>query len=458
MRVRTMATSLVLCSVISLLAGSAQGANRKPTVTAFDVPATSASPVPILAFTATDTDGTIAGYLVTQTSATPSASAPGWSTPAPTSYATASTGTITLYGWAKDNQGAVSAGKSDTVTIPAAPPVDDCIAVVAKSGGDFTDIQQAIDSFGGLGPDKRCLVKVLPGVYAVTAPVQMRQYVDVQGSGQENTEIRGDIPAGEDLFGCEPATLDATVKMAGHSALRDLSVTNKSDFGAVAVVFKDTVDARAERVKAVASGLGGDTGSGQYSYFAFRVEGPLTEVTLNEVYAESVSGTPNTGDSAAIGGFCGPRLEVNRSKAVIRNAWYNIGIAGAGTAGGHNQLTVRDTIIECLGDPVESHGILVESGAWADIHGTTIRVDCALVTDRGCYGVSGNGADSVSVDHSDIALSNCDPNGQLWHMVLRGTGRVASSGLSGTLFSPYGDQPWKITNCWDGNFDPIPNR
>nr|WP_136526212.1 cohesin domain-containing protein [Geomonas ferrireducens] len=94
-----------------------------PVVSAFTVPATSITTViPVSTFTATDNKA-VTGYLVTQSSTKPTAATAGWTTTAPTSYTV--TGTIsqgvttnvTLYGWAKDAAGNVSAGVSDVVAI-----------------------------------------------------------------------------------------------------------------------------------------------------------------------------------------------------------------------------------------------------------------------------------------------------------------------------------------------------
>jgi hypothetical protein len=89
-----------------------------PTVTAFTVPPTSASlTVPITKFTATD-NVKVTGYLVTQTSTKPSAApASGWTATPPTSYKCATAGNKTLYAWAKDASGNVSASKSAKVSI-----------------------------------------------------------------------------------------------------------------------------------------------------------------------------------------------------------------------------------------------------------------------------------------------------------------------------------------------------
>ena len=99
-----------------------------PTVTGFSIPATSASlTVSITTFTATDNVG-VTGYLVTESATAPSASAAGWRSSAPSSYTFTTSGTKTLYAWAKDAAGNVSTGLSATVTVTGSnpqPPTED---------------------------------------------------------------------------------------------------------------------------------------------------------------------------------------------------------------------------------------------------------------------------------------------------------------------------------------------
>ncbi len=83
-----------------------------PAVNAFSIPSTSASlTVSITSFTASDNVG-VTGYMVNESTTKPSASAAGWSATAPASYTAASAGAKTLYAWAKDAAGNVSASRS----------------------------------------------------------------------------------------------------------------------------------------------------------------------------------------------------------------------------------------------------------------------------------------------------------------------------------------------------------
>ncbi|MBI4595646.1 MAG: hypothetical protein HY730_04615 [Candidatus Tectomicrobia bacterium] len=91
-----------------------------PTVTVFEIPTTSNSLIlPITIFTATDNPGGtgIAGYLVTETITTPGAGDQRWSASAPKSYKFNEAGQKTLYTWAKDAAGNVSASESRMVEV-----------------------------------------------------------------------------------------------------------------------------------------------------------------------------------------------------------------------------------------------------------------------------------------------------------------------------------------------------
>ena len=96
------------------------GDGTRPVVSAFTIPSTSSSlTVPITTFTATD-NVAVVGYVVTESSTAPLASANGWSPTAPTSYTFTTTGNKTLYAWAKDAAGNVSTSRNDSVTVTQA--------------------------------------------------------------------------------------------------------------------------------------------------------------------------------------------------------------------------------------------------------------------------------------------------------------------------------------------------
>jgi hypothetical protein len=107
---------------VSKLQGDAD--SIAPAVDSFTATPTSTSlNIPITGFTASDNVG-VTGYLVTESSSTPSANDLGWAGTAPTTYTVAADGSYTLYPWAKDAAGNVSSvfGSPASVTVDATPP------------------------------------------------------------------------------------------------------------------------------------------------------------------------------------------------------------------------------------------------------------------------------------------------------------------------------------------------
>lgn len=107
----------------------------------------------------------------------------------------------------------IKGDKGDTGTAgPAAHYAN--VIIVAKSGGDFADIQSAINSAEPTA-ENPFLIKIMPGVYDVgTGTITVKPNVYLEGAGADATIITGN-PAGEVL-----------VQVSGNSEIRSLSVVN----------------------------------------------------------------------------------------------------------------------------------------------------------------------------------------------------------------------------------------
>ncbi|NCB85759.1 MAG: hypothetical protein EOM44_14905, partial [Bacteroidia bacterium] len=104
-----------------------------PVITAFSVPANSTSTtIEVTDFSVTDANA-VAGYLLTETSTVPELNNTGWSSVSQASYAFSSDGTKTLFAWAKDSAGNISASSVASVVISPAdttPPSISSINVI----------------------------------------------------------------------------------------------------------------------------------------------------------------------------------------------------------------------------------------------------------------------------------------------------------------------------------------
>ena len=88
------------------------------------------------------------------------------------------------------------------------------VLVVAKSGGQFTSIQAALDSISNAAADRRYLVWVGPGVYAER--ITMKPWVDIEGAGPGTTVVTAP--------GADGGSAYWTVQGAANAALRSLSI------------------------------------------------------------------------------------------------------------------------------------------------------------------------------------------------------------------------------------------
>jgi hypothetical protein len=102
------------------------------------------------------------------------------------------------------------------------------VAIVAKSGGDYSDPVTAMNSIadwcGAPSAINPCLMKIMPGVYDIGGtPVQMQSFVDIEGSGEKVTKITANIGFGPDGW------WSGTVNAASDAELRFLTVESTSD-------------------------------------------------------------------------------------------------------------------------------------------------------------------------------------------------------------------------------------
>lgn len=94
--------------------------------------------------------------------------------------------------------------------------------VVAKSGGDFTSVQAALNSITDAANSKHYLVWVGPGTY--DERVQMKPFVDIEGAGELATKITASGGGG---FGAG----SSVVSGASDAELRHLTVENTGGSG-----------------------------------------------------------------------------------------------------------------------------------------------------------------------------------------------------------------------------------
>ncbi len=121
---------------------------------------------------------------------------------------------------------------------------------VAQANGQFSDPVTAVNSITDAGADNPYLVVIAPGVYTLTQTLVMKEYVNISGSGEKATMLRGNISSGIDAD-------SAIVKAADNSSLSSLSIENNGGGAyAIGVLAQDLLDDSAEIRQITVSALG----------------------------------------------------------------------------------------------------------------------------------------------------------------------------------------------------------
>ncbi|GEM_PF-5237489 len=166
---------------------------------------------------------------------------------------------------------------------------------VSKTGGKFNSPVKALASITGATAKAPVLVKLLPGTYDLgQATLQMKEHVDVEGSGVDKTIITSSI-VNKDGDTCSVAT----VKMASDSTIRNLRVVNSTRStvdGLTAGVVFDNVKATAENIKVV---VGSDTVATPRNYGICSV-GSGARATLAGVNVDVHNGTSGQAGAVAL--------------------------------------------------------------------------------------------------------------------------------------------------------------
>ena len=346
------------------------------------------------------------------------------------------------------------------------------VVVVAKSGGDFTSVQAAIDSITSADVDNPYLVWIAPGVYE--EGVTMAPYVHLQGAGQEATIISSDTPE--------------TLYLAAHASIRDLTVLNAGTAYTDHAIFASSSDTVTGTLLANVTVRG--QGSGHWSQ-GITLEGSDTSATLLDVTAHAEGGSDYNyglkirsgatailqgGSFTARGGSitayaiynhdAGNTLEATGVFALAENTTggsrglYNNAAATlrGGTFAAHGGqiiygiqnddgsnavLEAQSVTAEALDGTALSHGLNNAGGASATLHGGSFTAGGGSSAARGIYSsesgtvLQANGVSALAEDSGYNYGLDCGSTGSAY---------VTLSVLEGSYKSVYRNDNTEVTH------------
>jgi hypothetical protein len=180
-----------------------------------------------------------------------------------------------------------------------APAVDPAQVVwVAKSGGDFTLLSTALASITDNSVSKPYVIKIAPGTYTETAAVALKNYVDVEGSGQDATTIT--CACGGPTEGDSSAVLSAGTIT---SEVRHVTITNTAGtpppglFGETSIGIATTgvIDGSVSLLHVTVIATGGESNTGVYN--ATSSSPTMNNVSITAGSALSSTGVKNVASS-----------------------------------------------------------------------------------------------------------------------------------------------------------------
>ncbi len=235
------------------------------------------------------------------------------------------------------------------------------VVIVAKSGGDFTSIQSAVNSISDASKSNPYLIWVAPGVYSEA--VTLKPNLHLQGSGQGVTIITSTASSSS-----TPPT-QASLVLASNVSLRDLTVQNTGT-GMHNVGLMASNGASDILVVDVEAGSQGNGSSGSNNY-AIYLTGNGTRVTL-----QSVNALAENGNLDAIGLYVDSGVTVtllNGSYTASSGSDHSAGISNLGTLEAEH-ITVSGADSPQLNYGIWNHGssakVTLRSGSVSGRGGT----------------------------------------------------------------------------------------
>ena len=246
-----------------------------------------------------------------------------------------------------------------------------------------TNLLNALAGIVDAASAKPYVLRLDPGIYDIgSTALAMKPWVDIEGSGQQNTIIRG--------AGNNTGFLTAVVLGANNAELRDLQVSciGKTFDYAIAVLLNQTSTSLRD-VTLLASNATANWGLRNLS-----ANSTIQNVTVN-VSGGTAYGISNTGGTAASPVI--RRAVINVSRAINAYGIYNDQYASP---------KIRDVEISASG--VNAYGI--EYGYTFDMAGASLEVINAKInaisSTGAAIGIDLNGNDTVVVSHSNIVASS----------------------------------------------------
>jgi hypothetical protein len=254
----------------------------------------------------------------------------------------------------------------------------DNVAVVAQSGGDYTDPVTAMNDYatwcGTPSSGNPCLLKIMPGIYDIgTSMLTMQAYIDIEGSGENVTVIQGNYDGSTDY---------GLLNGASNAELRFITVKNSGGGTYAFAINNYGASPKLTNVTAVASGGTSDTVAVHNQYGASAI---MTNVTATATGSAQVTAVVNyqctsnmTNVTAIATGGTTTRAVINHGSFSDSTVMQNViatatgGTSNYGVWNGSASATMMGVTASASGG-TESYGVWIADTGTVKINHSVIR-------------------------------------------------------------------------------------
>jgi hypothetical protein len=227
------------------------------------------------------------------------------------------------------------------------------VIVVAKSGGDYTSVAEALATTSDASISNRYLVWVAPGVYNETQTSVVDSYVHLQGAGPNVTQIVGEFTGPQ-----TPAS--AVVQLNGDGRVSDIGIVNTGtsqlSYGIFSSGFETepTVDNVVVRV----------TGSGGQGHIALWTSDTNMRVSNSYFEASGAAGTGATNAAIGVTTTTPPNAQPIITTSTMRGNGGTFGIFSNASS-----PDLYDVDIRGVGTGIRATG----SGGFVEVHSSVVE-------------------------------------------------------------------------------------